>query len=153
MAKRLDCHLVFGGKEDIKDSEFYILADSLGIKDRIHFTGFLTPEELAAHYRTSIALVFPSLYERFGLPILEAMNYGCPVITSNLSSIPGIAGEAAILVNPYDSEDIAQALQQIATDTTIRDNLIQKGLNNVRRYSWETTATQTAAVYAGILSG
>lgn len=151
VAIKLDCHLIFGGKEDINDSEYSALAEELGIGDRIHYTGFLTSNELAAHYRTAIALLFPSLYEGFGLPILEAMSYGCPVITSNLSSMPEIAAEAALYVDPYNLESIASAIRQVAENATLREDIIQKGYSNVKRYSWEETANSTAAVYAGLL--
>ena len=153
VAEKLDCHLIFGGKEDIKDSEYQALSAKLGIKDRIHYTGFLTLEELAAHYHASIALIFSSLYEGFGLPILEAMSYGCPVITSNLSSMPEIAGDAALLVDPYDMDSIVHAMHRIAQDSNLREDLVQKGYANVKRFSWELTANRTAAVYSKVLSG
>jgi len=142
-----DSHLVFGGKEDIQDNQWKAMAGSLGILDKIHFTGFLTREELASHYRGAISLVFPSLYEGFGLPILEAMSYDCPVITSSISSMPEVAGDAAILVDPHDVNAISRAMLDLESDPALRSVLVTKGRENSRRYSWKKTADATIAVY------
>ena len=140
-------HLVFGGKEDIHDKQWKSMAASLGILEKIHFTGFLTREELASHYRGAICLVFPSLYEGFGLPILEAMSYDCPVITSSTSSMPEVASDAAILVDPRDVNSISRAMLDLESDPALRSVLITKGRENSRRYSWKKTAESTMAVY------
>lgn len=150
-SKTSPLHLVFGGKEDIHDLRWKSLAASLGIADRIHFTGFLTREMLAAHYRHASCLVFPSLYEGFGLPILEAMSYGCPVITSNRSSMPEVAGGAALLVAPTDYGAIARALVHLEAEPNLRSDLVARGFENCRKYSWEKTAEATLAVYREVM--
>jgi len=148
-----EARIVFGGKEDIHDADWRRLAQNLGIGDRVRFSGFLTREELAAHYHHALGLVFPSLYEGFGLPILEAMSYGCPVIASNLSSMPEVAGEAALLVDPHDHKAIAGAMVRMARENDLREKLIEKGHANLKRFSWETTARRTAEVYNRLLAG
>lgn len=147
------CHLVFVGRPDVQDARWKALARELGVVDRVHFTGALSREELAAHYLAAVCLLFPSRYEGFGLPILEAMTYGCPVITSNRSSMPEVAGDAAVLVDPEDPTAIAQALRRVANDRGLRDDLIARGRERSRLFSWENTARATAAVYGSVLAG
>lgn len=114
---------------------------SKNIKD-IALTGFITDEELANLYSLSEALVFPSLYEGFGLPILEAMACGTPVITSNLPTLKEVADDTAILINPLDVNDIANAMEKIAFDKNYKQKLIHKGLDRVKQFSWEKTTKQ-----------
>ena len=144
-------HLVFGGKEDIHDESIRLRARELGIEDRIVFAGFLSGAQLAAHYINASSLVFASLYEGFGLPILEAMSYGCPVITSNRASMPEVAGGAALLVNPEDIESIANSIQSLHTDSLLRLKLIELGLNNAKLYSWSRVASETYNVYKKVV--
>jgi glycosyltransferase involved in cell wall biosynthesis len=146
-APHTQCHLVFGGKEDIHDARWKALAESLGIAERVHFTGFLTRERLAAYYREAVCLLFPSLYEGFGLPILEAMSYGCPVVTSNCASMPEVAGGAALLVDPADTAGMARELLRLETETGLRADLTAGGYANCAKYSWEKTGEATASVY------
>lgn len=143
-------HLVFGGKEDIEDARWRSLAMELGIEDRVHFSGFLSAVELAIHYINASSLLFPSLYEGFGLPILEAMSYGCPVITSNTSSMPEVAGGAALLVDPLDFDEIAKSIILVETDSFCRAKLISQGFDNSKKYSWDEVANATASVYRDI---
>jgi glycosyltransferase involved in cell wall biosynthesis len=146
----LGLHLVLGGKRDIFDEAIVLRATELGIADRLVFTGFLSNEQLAAHYSYARTLVFTSFYEGFGLPILEAMGYGCPVITSNRASMPEVAGDAAMLVNPDDHEEIAYAIERVHTDLPLRKALIERGKQNSKRYSWSRVAAETIAVYQKI---
>jgi glycosyltransferase involved in cell wall biosynthesis len=143
----LGLHLVFGGKEDIYDEGIRRHACALGVEDRLVFTGYLSAAQLAAHYVHASSLVFPSLYEGFGLPILEAMGYGCPVITSNRASMPEVAGGAAVLVNPEDHDAIACAIERVHSDPTLRLELVERGGDNAKRYTWARVAAETAAVY------
>jgi glycosyltransferase involved in cell wall biosynthesis len=143
----LGLHLVFGGNRDIHDEDIVRRAAELGIADRLVFTGFLSTEQLAAHYTHARALVFVSLYEGFGLPILEAMGYGCPVITSNRASMPEVAGDAAILVNPDDLDEIAHAIERVHADTSLRRALVERGKENSKRYTWSKVAAETRVVY------
>lgn len=143
----LGLHLVFGGKRDMFDEAIVRRATELGIADRLVFTGFLSNEQLAAHYSHARSLVFTSFYEGFGLPILEAMGYGCPVITSNRASMPEVAGDAAILVNPDDHDEIACAIERVHSDLCLRRELVERGRQNAKRYAWSRVAAETIAVY------
>ncbi|WP_446918304.1 glycosyltransferase family 4 protein, partial [Klebsiella pneumoniae] len=129
--------LVFtgGSNESIKKK-----IDELGISDRVYFTGYLKDAELPKLYRAARALIFVSLYEGFGLPVVEAQASGIPVITSNGSSLSEVAGSAALFVNPESVMDIANAITTIFTDSSVRDTLINSGFHNAKRYSWENTA-------------
>jgi glycosyltransferase involved in cell wall biosynthesis len=147
MSKSSDTHLVFGGRQDIHDAQYLKLANDLGITNRVHFTGYLSQVQLAAHYQSAIALVFPSLYEGFGLPILEAMSYGCPVITSNVASMPEVAGNAAMFVDPCDNSNLANAMNALRLDSGLRNELTFKGLERAKQFSWKKTADQTRNVY------
>ena len=113
----------------------------------VRFLGFLSDETLAALYRLAAVFVFPSLYEGFGLPPLEAMASGTPVVTSNLSSLPEVAGDAAILVNPYDPLAIREGIKRVLTDPALRAELVRKGLARAREFSWEDSVRRTRQIY------
>ena len=113
----------------------------------IKFLGYVPQEDLPALYSGAQVFVYPSLYEGFGLPILEAMACGCPVVTSNVSSMPEIAGEAAVLVNPEKVEDIARGIKEVIGDKEIRDKLVKKGIERAKQFSWEKTARETIKIY------
>ena len=121
-------------------------AQELGVADRIKFLDYVPYEDLPRIIGEAIALVFPSLWEGFGLPVLEAMACGTPVITSNLSSLPEVAGDAAILIDPYRVEEITDAMQAIANDTGLRSHLSQLGLQRASLFSWEKTGKATVEV-------
>jgi len=120
---------------------------SLGITQDVIFVDYTSELDLAYYYSSAKLLAYPSLYEGFGLPPLEAMACGCPVVTSNTSSLPEVMGEAGIMVNPYDTDNLAQAMRQVLTDAKLRDDMIRKGLKQSKRFSWEETARQTMEVY------
>jgi glycosyltransferase involved in cell wall biosynthesis len=122
-------------------------ARATGLADQVLFPGYLPDELLPSLYRSAILLVYPSLYEGFGLPILEAMACGTPVITSDTSSMPEVAGDAALLVDPGSVDAIASALRQVLLDMGLRQSLCQRGLARSRQFTWERTARETAAVY------
>lgn len=129
--------LVFTGKEN----EFVKRKiKELDIEDKVIFTGFIEQEELPKIYRGAKALIFVSFYEGFGLPVLEAMASGVPVITSSTSSLGEIAGSAAYLVNPENVNEISKAIYDINNDERLRKDLINKGLLQSKNYSWEKTA-------------
>ena len=117
----------------------------------IIFTGYVPEEDLPVFYCNAKLLVYPSLYEGFGIPILEAMNCGCPVITSNISSMPEVAGDAALLVDPYSVEEIKCAVQRLLSDAKLRKRLIDNGVRQASRFSWEKTANETIKVYEKVL--
>lgn len=113
----------------------------------VRFLGFVPDTTLAILYRLASVFVFPSLYEGFGFPPLEAMASGTPVVTSNISSLPEVVGSAAVLVDPYDARSIADGIRSVLTDERLRQDLHAKGLEQVRKYSWETAARETLAIY------
>jgi glycosyltransferase involved in cell wall biosynthesis len=117
----------------------------------VRFLGFQPQETLASFYRLAGAFVFPSLYEGFGLPPLEAMACGTPVITSNVSSLPEVAGDAALLVDPYDVDALARAMVQVFADSALRQTLIARGFARARQFSWADSASKIHAVYMDIL--
>jgi glycosyltransferase involved in cell wall biosynthesis len=113
----------------------------------VRFLGFQPMETLAAFYRLARAFVFPSLYEGFGLPPLEAMACGTPVVTSNVSSLPEVAGGAALLVDPYNEEEIASAIVRAVTDESLRQELISRGIERARSFSWTQSVKQIHEIY------
>ena len=119
----------------------------LDLESNVIMVGYVPDEELPLYYQGAEMLVFPSMYEGFGIPILEAMACGIPVITSNISSMPEVAGNAAVLVNPYETNEIAAAMQRICSNRDLRKDLIAKGSKNVKRFNWEKTAEKTLSVY------
>lgn len=113
---------------------------SQGFAEDCIFTGFVDDERLAGLYQNATAFIFPSLYEGFGLPPLEAMSYGTPVIAAQTASLPEVLGEAAIYINPYNSAEIAKAIEQVVADKDFREQLVLKGQQQCRKYSWDYTA-------------
>lgn len=131
------------------DKEKYVqLAESLGVADRVRILDKLTDDEIVDLYSSCQAFVFPSLYEGFGLPILEAFQCKAPVITSNLSSCPEVAGEAAILVDPSNAGQIASAIDNICTDNNLRQQMIEKGEQRARQFSWDKFSQEMTKIYA-----
>lgn len=139
---------IVGSKGWLSD-EIYKLPGKFGIKDQVKFLGFVADKDLPALYSGAIALLFPSLFEGFGLPILEAQACGCPVLTSNISSMPEVAGKGAVLVNPESVEDIIRGIERVQ-ETGIRQQLIQRGFANLKRFSWEKCAKETLKVLESV---
>jgi glycosyltransferase involved in cell wall biosynthesis len=119
----------------------------------VRFLGFVPDETLAVLYRLASVFVFPSLYEGFGLPPLEAMASGTPVVTSNVSSLPEVTGGAAVLIDPYDPAAIADGMRRVLTDPALRADLVARGLARVREYSWERSVRRVREVYAEVAAG
>jgi len=117
----------------------------------VRFTGYLPDADLPALYGGAAAFVFPSLYEGFGLPVLEAMACGAPVITSNVSSLPEVAGNAALMVDPRDTAALAGAIERLLTDSALAAEQRRKGLERAAQFSWQRTARETLAVYRQLL--
>jgi glycosyltransferase involved in cell wall biosynthesis len=116
----------------------------------VRFLGYLPEETLAVMYRLAGVFVFPSLYEGFGLPPLEAMASGTPVVTSNVSSLPEVAGDAAVLVDPYDPAAIADGICRVLTDETLRRDLRRKGIARARQFSWEQSVRRIHEIYTQV---
>jgi len=132
---------------NIDKDKYTQLAESLGVAKRIRILDDLKDDEIVALYSSCQAFVFPSLYEGFGLPILEAFQCKAPVITSNLSSCPEVAGDAAILVDPNNDGQIASAIDQICSDNNLRKQMIEKGEQRAKQFSWDIFAKEMKKIY------
>jgi glycosyltransferase involved in cell wall biosynthesis len=121
--------------------------EAAGGTDRVHFTGYIPEGEVAALLQNASLFAFPSLYEGFGLPLLDAQNAGIPVVCSSAGALPEIAGDSAILFDPHSEDAIATALKRGLLDTDLRQQLVEKGHANARRFSWDRTARETLDVY------
>jgi glycosyltransferase involved in cell wall biosynthesis len=132
--------LIFTGQKDQALTE---IADRFECADQIEFIGVLDDSKLSSLYRGASIVVYPSLYEGFGLPPLEAMACGAPVICSNVTSVPEIVGEAAILINPLDTDEMANAIKRVIGDSILREELIKRGITHAKQYTWNNTAKLT----------
>lgn len=128
------------------------IRETLGPLPDVQISGYLSEEALRSAYCDADVLVYPSLYEGFGLPVLEAMACGTPVITSNSSSMPEVAGDAALLVDPLDVEDIASAIRRVATDEVLAMSMAARGIVRAALFSWDSAARRLADVYATVLA-
>ena len=146
--------LIIAGAWDPRYPEPRRRVETLGLESAVRFLGPVPEEELPALYSGAMAFVFPSLYEGFGLPVLEAMSCGVPVACSNTSSLPEIVGQAALTFDPTDVEAMAEALSRLLSDAELRAELRRRGLERAQRFSWAETARRTLDVYhsVGILA-
>ena len=117
------------------------------VRERVHFAGYVTDEQLRALYKRASIYVHPSLYEGFGLTVLEAMAVGCPVITSNVYSLPEVAGDAAVLVDPQDTNQLAEAVEMICRDESFAGQLVEKGQQRATAFDWKDCAARVLDVY------
>jgi len=139
--------LVVPGYPTPYEDELRALAAGLGARDDVVFPEWVDAAELEGLYALAAAVVFPSLYEGFGLPVLEAMVRGVPVACSNRSSLPEVAGEAALLFDPEDVAGIAEAIERLLSDRDLAERLARAGREQAARFSWERTAEQTVESY------
>ncbi|MBZ1345220.1 MAG: glycosyltransferase family 4 protein, partial [Candidatus Nealsonbacteria bacterium] len=144
--KGLDYLLVIGGRKDKRflDLEKEIKGNRL--EGKVILTDTVSREEISSLYQKAKALTFPSFYEGFGLPVLESQSLGIPVLTSNTSSLPEVAGDSVLYVDPYNLEEIARGMEKIVLDEKLREDLIKKGFENIKRFSWEKAAKETLKV-------
>lgn len=131
------------GKSGWLNEELYKLPEKLGLKNDIVFLGYVPNDDLPSLYSLATAFLFPSLFEGFGIPLLEAMACGCPVVTSDTSSMPEVVGDSALQIDPQKEEKITDALTDLLTDEEKRKFYIQKGLVRVKQFSWSKTASET----------
>jgi glycosyltransferase involved in cell wall biosynthesis len=143
--------LLVGGR-GWKDSRLRRHVEALTAQGCLEVRDYCSQEDLGRLYATSLALLFPSLYEGFGFPILEGMAAGLPVLTADRGAMAEVAGDAALLVDPDDTEALASGLQRLATDAALRRRLAQAGPARARPWTWARTAAATAAVYRGLLT-
>jgi glycosyltransferase involved in cell wall biosynthesis len=120
---------------------------------RIEMPGYVTPVELARWYARATVFAFPSLDEGFGMPLLEAMAAGTPIVTSNRSALPEVAGDAALLVDPEDTGALATALEQLTADANLREDLARRGKARVQTFTWDKAVRETWGVYGELLRG
>lgn len=145
--------LVVAGRKGWLSQEIYREAQRQGQQSKVLFADYVSPQDLPALMSGAELFVLPSLYEGFGLPVLEAQACGTPVVCSNTSSLPEVAGEGAILVDPLDLEALTEAMERLLVDEALRGQLIERGLENVKRFSWERCARETLQVLEGAGSG
>ena len=148
-----DVALVIVGSKGWLYEAFYRKLEQQEGREHVVLTGYLPDEDLAAVYSAAQLCIIPSLYEGFGLPILEAMACGTPVACSNVSSLPELGGEAALYFDPYDEDEMAACIGELMGDEALREELRAKGVAQAGRFSWERTAQETLAVYEKVLAG
>lgn len=144
--------LMIGGSKEYgwQNQEFFQVVEQTKLQDDVIFTGKIEHEDLPVIYQAASLFILPSIHEGFGLPVIEAMACGTPVITSNLSCLPEIAGDAAILANPYQPEEIAEAMIKVLSDENLRMDMIKKGQQNALRFSWDKAASKILKVFEDV---
>ncbi len=147
-----DLHYAICGGSGWLEDEMYRSIRETELEENVHILGFVPDEDLPALYSGARALLAVSLYEGFGLPILEAMACETPVITSNVSSLPEVAATAGMLVNPLDTDEISASIISLLTDAALRQRLVAAGSERVKRFTWERSARQLKSIYDGMLA-
>jgi glycosyltransferase involved in cell wall biosynthesis len=147
LQKGLKLLLVIAGRKGWMYDDIYKTVKELSLENQVVFTGYVDDIDLPFIYNGATCFVYPSLYEGFGIPVLEAMACGVPVITSNVSSMPEIAGDAALLVDPIDADGLCTAMCKLIEDNVLRHTLGEKGIARARDFSWEKMARETVTVY------
>jgi glycosyltransferase involved in cell wall biosynthesis len=147
---RVPHSLVICGIKHYKTEPDFAAIDQYSLHDRVIPTGFVEEEDLPALYSMADAFVLPSLYEGFGIPLLEAMACGCPIVTSTQGSCPEVVDGAGVLVDPYDTTDIAEGIYKVLADRQLAAGLVRKGFARVAQFSWEKCARETLDVIASV---
>jgi glycosyltransferase involved in cell wall biosynthesis len=142
--------LVLAGGKGWLENDLEDFIQELGIRDKVCLLGYVADEELAWLYNNCFSFVYPSLYEGFGLPVLEAMAFGAVVITSNTTSLPEVAGDAVQYINPLDEQDMVKAFKKIAEDADYRKELKAKAAKQAHKFSWEKTAQEVLDIYSEV---
>jgi len=142
-----DAPLIIGGGKGWMYDRIFSRLEELNLKDRVHFPGFLASEDLPLWYAAASVFVFPSRWEGFGIPPLEAMACGTPVVSSNRSSLPEVVGDAGLMVDPEDIDGMGEAILRILNDKDLAQELRERGLQQAKRFSWKTSAERTLKVY------
>ena len=148
---KIEHKLVIVGGKGWKYTKIFDLIEELNLKDDVIFTDYVTDEYLVKLYNAADLFVYPSLYEGFGLPPLEAMACGCPVITSNTSSLPEVVGDAGIMIDPNDIDSLTESMHKILTDNELRKEMSRKSLERAGMFSWKKTTKETWDVYEDAL--
>jgi len=140
-------HLVIAGKKGWYTESLFCQVEALGLRERVHFIGYVADEDLPGLYNLANLFVYPSRYEGFGLPPLEAMACGVPVVCSNAASLPEVIGDAALLVPPDNVEALVVAIHKVLNDKNLRAEMRTKGLEQAKKFTWEETARRTVEIY------
>jgi len=140
-------HLVIAGGKGWLYEEIFAAVERLGLEEKVVFPGFVADEDLPALYNLADLFVFPSLYEGFGLPPLEALACGTPVITSDASSLPEVMGEAGLMVEATDTEALAGAMKRVFEDDALREEMVAKGMKQAKKFTWEQAAAKLLSLY------
>jgi len=138
--------LIVIGKKGWQYESILSTPEKLGVEKQVKFLEFVDDDELSVFYKNALCFVLPSLYEGFGLPVLEAMKNDCPVITSNVSSLPEAGGDAALYIDPLNVDSIADTIEEVVNDPKLRTELIKKGQEHIKKFNWEKTAKETLKV-------
>ena len=138
-----NCKLILAGKNGFGFEEIKKAIKTSEYKNDIILKSYISEKEKNELYQNANAFVLPSFYEGFGLPVLEAMNHGVPVICSKASSLPEITGNAALLIDPNDLEEIAKTINKVFSDNSLREKMIKRGFENVKKFNWEKCAKET----------
>lgn len=146
LLKEQNLELVVVGKKGWLWEDIFAAPEKFKVENRVKFLDFVRDEDLPSLYKNALCFVLPSLYEGFGLPVLEAMKFGCPAVISNVSSLPEVGGDAALYFDPQSADDIAQKMTSVIQDSKLREELIKKGYNQIKKFSWEKTAKETLKV-------
>lgn len=150
-SKRKNTKLVITGKKGISYDKYKKRTSELKIMNDVIFTGFISLDHMPIFYNASKLLVYPSFYEGFGLPPLEAMACGTPVIASNVTSLPEVCGTSAILIDPYNIDELSLSIEKILTDKSLYNNMSNRGIKRSLTFSWDNTASRTLCAYENIL--
>ncbi|MCD6594796.1 glycosyltransferase family 4 protein [bacterium] len=148
---KIEHKLVIVGGKGWKYSNIFETIEKLQIKDKIIFTGFVATGDLPAIYSSADIFVYPSFYEGFGIPLLESMACGTPVMTSDISSMPEVVGDVALLFDPYSVEDIAEKILKLARDNSMRNILSEEGIERAKKFSWEKSARKILNIYKKVI--
>jgi len=148
---KISHQLVIAGQKGWKYKEIFKTVQSLNLQDKVVFTGYIPENNLPALYSMAELFVFPSIYEGFGIPPLEAMVCETPVLASNTGALPETSGGSCLMVNPYNTDEIANGIHKLLTDVTLRSYYIKKGKKWAEQFTWERTAKDTLDVYKSII--
>jgi alpha-1,3-rhamnosyl/mannosyltransferase len=146
-------NLVLAGGKGWLNDEIYSSIEKLGLKDKATFTEYIPSEDMCALINGAMGFLFPSIYEGFGMPPLEAMACGVPVLTSHEASLPEVVGDCAVMVDAYDTQSIADGIERLYLDKNLREELSVKGLERAKLYTWENASQTLYSIYEELANG